>query len=190
MTPRAGRSSRRPIHPKRRTSQVHAHASEAAGSERPRHGGFTLVEVLAALVIVSLGMLGVINAVSQTASSGAYLRDKTIAHWVAMNRLTEVRLENQQPSIGKSSDDVEMAGRRWRWNMEVTQTAVESMRRIDVAVAFADGPKDSSLVTVTGFYGTALDQPGITNSLWPGGKTGAGGGTNDPNNPDPNNPDP
>ena len=168
---------------------MHAHASEAAGSERPRHGGFTLVEVLAALVIVSLGMLGVINAVSQTASSGAYLRDKTIAHWVAMNRLTEVRLEPQQPGIGKSTDEVEMAGRRWRWNMEVTQTAVESMRRIDVAVAPEDAPKDSSLATVTGFYGTALNLPGITNSLWPGGKTGAPPG-NDPNNPDPNNPDP
>src|ERR1044071_3540973 len=109
MTLHAGKSSRKPIHPKRRASQVHA--SEAARNQRTRHGGFTLVEVLAALVIVSLGLLGVIQAVSQTASSGAYLRDKTIAHWVAMNRLTEVRLEPQQPGIGKTTDEVEMAGR-------------------------------------------------------------------------------
>ena len=168
------------------------HASDAT---RGQHRGFTLVEVLAALVIVSLGMLGVIQAVSQTATSGAYLRDKTIAHWIAMNRLTEVRLESQQPSIGKTNDELEMAGRRWRWNMEVTQTAVQTMRRIDIEVAFADAPKDSSIASVTGFYGTALDQPGATANLWPGGAAGGPGGKNpggeqgeDPNNPDPNTP--
>ena len=173
---------------------MHAGKSATRGA-RARHGGFTLVEVLAALVIVSLGMLGVIQAVSQTANSGVYLRDKTIAHWIAMNRLTEVRLEAQQPSVGKSNDEVEMAGRRWRWNMQVTQTPVESMRRIDIDVGFADAPKDSSVASVTGFYGTALDQPGITGNLWPGGAGGPGGkgqpgGNPDPNNPDPNNPDP
>jgi general secretion pathway protein I len=160
-----------------------------------RRGGFTLVEVLAALVIVSLGMLGVIEAVSQTANSGAYLRDKTFAHWIGRNRVTEVRLENQPPKVTESSDEVEMAGRKWRWSMEVTQTDVESIRRIDVSVALADAPKDSSLVTVTGFYGAAVEQPGSTASLWPGGDAGGGadGGQpgGDPNAPkDPNSPPP
>ena len=44
--------------------------------------GFTLIEVIVALVVIALGMLGVIQAVSQTASNTGYLRDKTIAHWV------------------------------------------------------------------------------------------------------------
>ncbi len=168
-----------------------------ACGKRSRHSrGFTLIEVLAALVIVSLGMLGVIEAVSQTANSGAYLRERTIAHWIAMNRVTEVRLEQQQPKIAKSTDEVEMAGRKWRWSMEVTQTAVESIRRIDVSVSLADAPADSSLATVSGFYGTALDQAGSTAMLWPGGAQdgaggpgGPGGTPGDPNNPSPT-PDP
>ena len=57
--------------------QPTAHSLRACNA---RASGFTLIEVLAALIIVSLGMLGVIEAVSQTASNGAYLRDKTIAH--------------------------------------------------------------------------------------------------------------
>jgi general secretion pathway protein I len=159
--------------------------------------GFTLVEVLAALVIVSLGMLGVIQAVSQTANNGAYLRDRTVAHWIAMNRVTEVRLEAKQPTVGTDSDDIEMAGRKWRWSMEVTQTAVESIRRIDVEVALADA-KDKPLAFVSGFYGTAVDQPGSTAMLWPGGTMGDGtdtGGddtkkkTGDQNPPPPPNPD-
>ena len=62
--------------------------------------GFTLIEVMAALVIVSLGMLAVIQAVSETANNSVYLRQKSIAHWVAMNRVTEMRLAPQSPPTG------------------------------------------------------------------------------------------
>jgi general secretion pathway protein I len=135
--------------------------------------GFTLIEVLAALVIVSLGMMAVIQAVSQTASNSSYLRDKTIAHWVAMNRLTEVRLEQGAPKVDKTSDEVEMAGREWRWTMEVTQTPVETMRRIDISVRPADGQDGSSMASITGFYGSAIAPPGSALVLWEGLPKGA-----------------
>lgn len=141
--------------------------------------GFSLIEVLAALVVVSLGMLGVIEAVSQTANNTAYLRDKTLAHWVAMNRLTEIRLEAQTPRIAKSSDELEMAGRRWRWTAEVTQTPLQSMRRIDVKVRLADGDDESSLASVSGFYGTAIAAPGTTVVMWQGNTGGLEGGGNE-----------
>ena len=135
--------------------------------------GFTLIEVLAALVIVALGMLGVIEAVTQAARNGTYLRDKTLAHWVAMNRLTEVRLQKTAPSIDKSSDEVEMAGRRWKWTMNVTQTPVESIRRIDISVRPEEAKEGASLASVSGFYGTAVAPPGSALISWQGaGDTG------------------
>ena len=94
-------------------------------ASKPSAAGFTLIEVLAALVIVSLGMLGVIEAVTQTASNSTRMRDRTIAHWVAMNQLTAARLESRALDIAKTSDEVEMAGRRWRWTMEVSETPLE-----------------------------------------------------------------
>jgi len=139
--------------------------------------GFTLIEVLAALVIVSLGMLGVIEAVSQTASNGSYLRDKTLAHWIAMNQLTKTRLAPQTPKVDQTSDEVEMADRRWRWTMQVTQTPLDSVRRIDVSVRLADGDEQSSLASVTGFYGTAIAQPGTTLVLWQGSENEQAGGS-------------
>lgn len=129
---------------------------------------FTLIEVLAALVIVSLGMMGVIQAVGQTASNGSYLREKTIAHWVAMNRLTEVRLQHAAPKVDKTSDEVEMAGRRWRWTMEVTQTPVEGIRRIDVSVRPAEAAETVRIASVSGFYGAAIAPPGTTLVSWRG----------------------
>ena len=130
--------------------------------------GFTLIEVLAALVIVSLGMMAVIQAVSQTASNSTYLHDKTIAHWVAMNRLTEARLDPSAPKVDETSDDVEMAGRAWTWTMTVTQTPVETMRRIDITVRPSEADEGTSMASVTGFYGAALAPPGRTMVLWEG----------------------
>lgn len=123
--------------------------------------GFTLIEVMAALVIVSLGMLAVITAVTQAASNNAYVRDKTVANWVAMNRITEMRLQPQPPSVGETSGEVEMAGTRWRWTAKVSAIP-EILRRIDVGVFPADsGAEDAPrLAIVTGFYGERIAQPG------------------------------
>ena len=63
-------------------------AREAIGRRR----GFTLVEVLVALVVVAIGLAALMVAVSGTARTSGYLRDKTLAQWIALNRLTQVRL--------------------------------------------------------------------------------------------------
>jgi len=148
-------------------------------ARRQRARGFTLIEVLAALVIVALGMLGVIQAVTQTARNGTYLREKTLAHWIAMNVITERRLLAAPPDVAESSDDVEFAGQRWRWTMKVTQTEVESLRRMDVSVRPADRPDGEALATVTGFYGTAIGAVGGGTLPWADGQPGTGDETED-----------
>jgi general secretion pathway protein I len=157
-------------------------------SLRAAERGFTLIEVLAALVIVALGMMGAIEAVSQSARNGTYLREKTLAHWIAMNVITERRLAATPPAIGKTSDEVEFAGTHWKYELTTTQTQVESMRRMDVAVRQADAAEGTSLATVSGFYGTAIGPAGGTVMTWagsggtgPGGvNDGSGGGTKNP----------
>ncbi|HKR35641.1 MAG TPA: type II secretion system minor pseudopilin GspI [Steroidobacteraceae bacterium] len=140
---------------------------------RARKRGFTLIEVMVALLIVGLGMLGVIKIVSQTASTSGYLREKTLAHWVAMNRLTEVRLQKNAPAVDKTSDEVEMGGRKWKWTMNVTQTPVETIRRIDVSVRPEGAPENTEMASVTGFFGTAVAPPGTALIAWQGVADGA-----------------
>jgi general secretion pathway protein I len=130
------------------------------GCRTRKNRGFTLIEVMVALAIVAIGMVAVIQAVGQTASNAAYLRDKTVAHWIAMNQLTLMRLGLAPAAEGKSSGDVEMADQRWKWSAEVTQTPVASMKRIDVAVRYADAPDDSQLTIVSGFIGDKVGKPG------------------------------
>jgi len=150
--------------------------------------GFTLIEVMAALVIVSLGMLAVIQAVSQTAGNSAYLREKSVAHWIALNRVTEMRLAAQAPPTGESSGEVEMAGERWRWSAQVVATQVASMRRIDVSVARASDTKPgideaNHLAVITGFYGEKIAKPGTVVADFAAAPATPSGGQ--PNNPAP-----
>ena len=157
-------------------------SERSADAPRNRSGsarGFTLIEVLAALVIVALGMLGVIEAVTQSARNGAYLREKTLAHWIALNVITEKRLQPEPPPVAEASGDVEFAGQRWRWSMQVTQTQVASLRRMDVSVRPADAPDSSALATVTGFYGTAIGAAGGGRLDWSGAEKSGGSGDGD-----------
>ena len=124
-------------------------------------------------------MLGVIEAVTQSARNGTYLREKTLAHWIALNVITEKRLQPEPPPVTESSGDVEFAGQRWRWSMQVTQTQVASLRRMDVSVRPADAADSSALATVTGFYGTAIGAAGGGRLDWSGADKPGGTGDGD-----------
>ena len=111
--------------------------------KRARHAGFTLVEVLVALAIVSVGMLAVFKVIGDTANNVAYLRDRSFAAWIADNQLTELRLTGEMPSVDETKGQVEFAGRRWHWLQKVATTPVEGLRRIDISVRREDDAEDS-----------------------------------------------
>ncbi len=114
--------------------------------------GFTLLEVMVALVIVALGLMAAFGQVNQTLTVASRLRDKTLAHWVAMNEMTRLRLLGEFPAIGSRSDDVDMARTTWRYTIKVVKTPLEAIRRVDISIAFADRP-DAVVTTLTGFLG-------------------------------------
>ena len=66
-----------------------------------RTRGFTLIEVLVALAIVAIGMAAVLGALTSSANTVAYLRDKTFAQWVALNQIATLRLSGQMTPAGK-----------------------------------------------------------------------------------------
>src|SRR6186713_658627 len=95
-----------------------------------RPGGFTLLEVMIALAVVGIGLVAASSSIAQLTSNGIYLRDKSFGHWIAMNKLAEMRLAETWPSTGKSDDEIDYGGQRWHWTAEVIETDVETLRRI------------------------------------------------------------
>src|SRR5262245_36957211 len=119
--------------------------------------GFTLIEVVVALAIIGLGIFGIIKAIGETSANVERLRDASFAGWIADNRLTEMRLSGQMPSVDETEGELDFAGRRWHWTANVSQTPVEGLRRIDLSVRRADDPPGSALARMAGFVGaTAL----------------------------------
>ncbi|HEY2340845.1 MAG TPA: type II secretion system minor pseudopilin GspI, partial [Steroidobacteraceae bacterium] len=95
-----------------------------------RTRGFTLIEVLVALAIVAIGMAAVLGALTSSANTLAYLRDKTFAQWVALNQIATLRLSGQMTPTGNSDGNTDFAGRSWHWRREVTATQVPGVVRI------------------------------------------------------------
>jgi general secretion pathway protein I len=127
--------------------------------------GFTLIEVLVALAIVAIGMAAVLESVDSSADSAVYLRDKTLAEWIALNQLAQTRLNAQPPALGNTDGKLDYAGRSWRWRQEVSDGGFPGILRIDVSVQQADTPKGEDapwIASISGAFGNALAPPRLT----------------------------
>jgi general secretion pathway protein I len=118
--------------------------------------GFTLIEVLVALAVVALALLGLTRTAALQVNDFDALRERTLAGWVASNVLTETRLASALPATGQSDGRVEFAAHAWRWTRDVSATPDPEIRRIDIRV-FAGAARDPS-ASISGFAG-AVVQP-------------------------------
>jgi general secretion pathway protein I len=103
--------------------------------------GFTLLEAMVALVIVALGMMAVKTQLNRYLVTATVTEEKTLASWVAANKLTELSVATSWPEVGRSDDEVELAQRRWRIVVDVSATQVDNLRRADVRVYLDDDPE-------------------------------------------------
>ncbi|HJS22214.1 MAG TPA: type II secretion system minor pseudopilin GspI [Steroidobacteraceae bacterium] len=133
-----------------------------------RSAGFTLVEVLVALAIVAFGLTALFTATSQTVQASAYLREKTLAQWIALNRITEARLEGQPPADEEMSGDLEYAGQTWRWELKTIETPVAGIVRLEARAALEGADERSWPGFATGFMGDAMAPPGAPSPNWLG----------------------
>jgi general secretion pathway protein I len=117
----------------------------------PRLAGFTLIEVLIALVVIALALLALTRTAGIEVRAHDALRERTLAGWVAANVLAETRLARALPPTGRSDGRVEFGGRRWHWSRDVQSTPNPQIRRIDVQV-FA-GEATAASATLSGFAG-------------------------------------
>jgi len=107
---------------------------------RRRPAGFTLLEVLVALVIVGTALAAGLRAVGSLTSNSAGLRASMMATWSAENRLVQIRLGREFPEIGKRSFPCPQGDLNLMCEEEVLTSPNPLLRRIEVSVFDADNP--------------------------------------------------
>lgn len=121
-----------------------------------RHGrhqrGFTLLEVLIALAVLAIALAATIKGISSYVSNIAYLKERTLAHWVGMNALVELRTSGQYPSAGEIEGDESMAGREFHWIINVIEVEGGDVRRLDIKVT-PEEDEERPLSSMVAFIG-------------------------------------
>ena len=111
--------------------------------------GFTLIEVMVALLIIAIGLGAIVDSAGNTTLHAAYLRQKTIAGWVAQNEIALYRAKRTWESATTRKGKATMANVEWSWQMKISKTDDPSLRRIDIEV-FLEG-QEGIKATATGF---------------------------------------
>lgn len=110
--------------------------------------GFTLLEVLIALVILALAFSAVFVGISTYARNLLYLQNKTAASWVALNVIAEAQL---QVDIQTQPKQQLMFNQMWFWTAVIKPTPNPSVQQIDVEVRKT--PESGPLIHLIGYKG-------------------------------------
>ena len=121
-----------------------------------RQSGFTLIEVMVALAIFAVVSAALIRNAALSAYQTSQLQDRTVAAWVAENRMTELRTGVRNPADfprpGSRRDSVTIADREFEVMTDFIATENRDMHRVEISV-FTEYDPDVPLITLAGFIG-------------------------------------
>lgn len=106
---------------------------------RTAEGGFTLLEMLVALAVLSIAALALVRLDAFTVRGAADLNDDALAGIVAANVAATIATDPAPPATGAASESISNAGRTWRVTRSVRPTADPELLRVDISAAGGGG---------------------------------------------------
>jgi general secretion pathway protein I len=113
-----------------------------------QQNGFTLLEVLVALVIVGTALGASLRAIGSLTQNSTDLRVAMMATWSAENRLTQIRLAREWPPLGQRGFDCPQGDLLLRCEEDILATPNPAFRRVQVTVVDTAGRKVLTLSQV------------------------------------------
>lgn len=115
-------------------------AEKPGGSRRSRTAGFTLVEILVAVVILAVALAATTRAASVATDGALETRHRLLATWAAENRVAEMRARRLFPTAATTRYEATQGGFALVIHESVSDTANPMIRKVDLAVADARDP--------------------------------------------------
>ncbi len=119
-----------------------------ARERSPNTAGFSLLEALVALVVISVSAGALLSAADTHTRSVIDISERTVALWVAENRLIELQMGTEAPA-----DRVRMAQTQWQVETVLRPTSDPELSRADISVAPTTDP-DAPRANLTGYVVT------------------------------------
>ena len=113
--------------------------------------GFTLIEVLVALAILSISLMAGLRAASSMTSNAQRQWQVLLAQVCADNALNQLRLSPQFANVGEQTQDCQQAHFKFKVLLTVASTPNPSFRRVDAQVLDDQNPV-LRITTVLGRY--------------------------------------
>lgn len=121
-----------------------------APNKSHQDAGFSLVEALVALAIFAIAGVGLVQLQAYSLRTLSDVETRAVAALVAQNVLVDVAASRAAPALGESQGEVELAGRQWRWRLNVAGASDVRMRHAGVDVFEQDA--DRPAAHVDGFF--------------------------------------
>lgn len=117
-----------------------------------KRNGFTLIEVLVALVILAIALTAVVKAVNDNLANAITLQDQTIATWVGDDVLAKMQTGLlASPSGGTTTGQTQMLSNTWFWTASIDQGSSKQIIRVAIDVGKQKAGK--RIARVIGFVG-------------------------------------
>ena len=112
--------------------------------------GFSLIEVVVSLFILSVSVITIYNLIISTASSSYNLEQRYLAKEVANNRISLIHtLEKSLRPIQRSGEMV-MGGQQWRWDETINNGPREEFFEYEIFVRPEN--EETYIYTIKGLY--------------------------------------
>lgn len=166
-----------------------APANLARRSRRPRRGGaapgFTLIEVLAALLLLAIVIPVIMRGISLATAAGSLAKQRSDAYSLCESKLDEL-LATGQWQYGNLSGDFNPDYPKYRWSANVVDWTDPSVEQLDVHVTWTRNGKDKDVVLSTLVYpnanpsdpgasGASTSSSGTAGNSLSSGTSGTGG---------------
>ncbi|MDQ2076658.1 type II secretion system minor pseudopilin GspI [Marinimicrobium sp. ABcell2] len=116
--------------------------------------GFTLIEVMVALVVVSVALPALVSLVMTQLDGTASIRERTQAYWVAENEMTRLQLQQRllpDFTLPESANgELDLSDRVWYWRMDTEATEVDDIQRVEFFV-YRNEDRESPVARLAGF---------------------------------------